>query len=223
MARLIERTVQTVAQKHLQEKYDWKSKRKIFSEIEVRTKKEHGGKRADGFLAFKHRFWGTYVVSMEAKSFKTLQAIKPYYDKRLHIINSLKAGFVFTLIIGLIFPYFELNTLEAFTTLFLVITLGYAGLSRKSFRHQRLDVIDQLYQYPANEQWLALSFDSVNDLQNKEVQQLKSICRNRGVGLLIVKKKKEIATLAKARKQWRMRGDYLHYYSNEDKIRKYIS
>ncbi|MGB1120963.1 MAG: hypothetical protein ACPG3Z_03135, partial [Saprospiraceae bacterium] len=79
MARLIERTVQETAQKYLEKYYKRKAKKgRMFSKVEVRTRKEYGGFRADGFLAFKKRWTGKlYVVSMEAKSYKTLKAIQP--------------------------------------------------------------------------------------------------------------------------------------------------
>ena len=94
MAKLEERTVQEVALKYLEKYYKRKARRrKIFSKIEVRTKKKYGGKRADGFLAFQKRFRRKpYVVSMESKSYKTQKVITPRLDKKMWRRNSIWYG-----------------------------------------------------------------------------------------------------------------------------------
>ena len=66
--------------------------RSFFAKEEVRTKKEYGAKRADGLLVFRHWLWGQYVVSMEAKSYKTMPALKPRLDPYKLMWNSLKVG-----------------------------------------------------------------------------------------------------------------------------------
>ena len=77
MSGLSEQYVQRKAQAYLERRYRTWGKA-LFSKMEVKTKKAFGGKRADGLIAFRRLIWGTYVVSMEAKSYKTLNAILPY-------------------------------------------------------------------------------------------------------------------------------------------------
>ncbi|MDF1868103.1 MAG: hypothetical protein P1U70_25005, partial [Saprospiraceae bacterium] len=67
MSRLNEITVQVHAQAFLEKRYRRKAQKgKLYSQLEARTKKKYGGKRADGLIAFKHWILGTYVISMEA-------------------------------------------------------------------------------------------------------------------------------------------------------------
>ena len=165
MALILERTVQNKAQEFLEKKYRRKAKgKRIFSKTEMPTKKKYGSKRADGFLAFRHFFWGNYVVSVEAKSQKTLPAMRPYRDEFIMVKNCLTMGFYCCLGSGAFFALFKMDD-NLFRFLIPIYTLIISALiyglfTWRSYRHQTMDVIDQLKQYPANEKWLAFSKDS---------------------------------------------------------------
>ena len=110
MALILERTVQNKAQEFLEKKYRRKAKgKRIFSKTEMPTKKKYGSKRADGFLAFRHFFWGNYVVSVEAKSQKTLPAMRPYRDEFIMVKNCLTMGFYCCLGSGAFFALFKMD------------------------------------------------------------------------------------------------------------------
>lgn len=226
MPLILERTVQNEAQKFLEKKYKRKAKRnRIFSKTEMPTKAKYGRKRADGFLAFQHFIWGNYVVSIEAKSMKTLPAIRPYRDAFIFMVNSLKMGLYCCIGSGAIFALWKMNdNLWQFLLPFYVLIISalvYALLTWRSYRHQTMDVIDQLNQYPANEQWLAFSKDSFEHLKKKSQKDLKKICKARGIGLLIYNKR--ITILVKPKFRWAWGKDFLKYYSKEKEIRAYIN
>lgn len=225
MPLVLERTVQNATQKFLEKKYSRKAKgKRIFSQTEMRTKQKYGSKRADGFLAFKHLLWGNYVVSVEAKSRKTLPAIKPYRDTFIFFINSLKFGFYCCLGSGAFFAFFKMDDqLWQFLLpiyMWAISGLVYALTTWRSYRHQTMDVIDQLNQYPANEQWLAFSKDSYQALNNKKQKDLRKICKARGIGLIIYNNR--ITVLGKPKFQWKWGRDFLKYYSKEGEVRKLI-
>lgn len=228
MPRLAEITVQKVALEYLRKRYKRRMWfRKIYAQIEVRTKKEFGNKRADGLLAFKHWLLGTYVVSMEAKSFKTLPAMKPYRDDWQFVRNCLWAGLVICILSGAFFWGYHVNDglwqfLLPFNA-FLGGAIIYGIVTFKHFTHKRVDVIDQLQQYPANEQWLAFSQDSIDSLAYVKVKKLKSMARHQRIGILVVKNKKEVKLLVKPKFQWRWGKDFLYFYSKEKEIRKTIA
>ena len=223
MTLILERKVQEVTQEFLRKKYRKKAKSKrIFSEIEVRTKKKYGGKRADGFLAFQHWLWGDYVVSVEAKSIKTLPAIRPYLDHFLLVKNSAKAGLTFCILSGAFFFLYK-NPDGVFQYLvplyaFMISGLIYALLTWNSYKHKTMDVLDQLKQYPGNEQWLAFSKDSFEYLKKENQKKLRKICKARGVGLIIVGKRVSVFEKPK----WKWGKGYLKYYSKEKEVRKFI-
>lgn len=228
MPRLAETTVQKVALEYLRKRYRRRSLwSKTFAEIEVRTKKKFGNKRADGLLAYKHWLFGNYVVSMEAKSFKTLPAMKPYRDDWQFVRNCIWAGLVICILSGAFFWGYRISDglwqfLLPFNA-FLGGAILYGAITFRHFTHKRVDVIDQLQQYPANEQWLAFSQDSIDAMAYVKVKKLKVMARNQRIGILIVKNKKEVKLLIKPKFRWSWGKDFLKYYSKEKEIRKIIS
>ncbi|NRB65164.1 MAG: hypothetical protein HRU40_19465, partial [Saprospiraceae bacterium] len=101
MGKLSETKVQMVALNYLTQKYRRKAKRnRVFADIEVRTRREAGGGRADGLLAYRNFWGGLRVVSMEAKSYNTLGAIRPRLSYKLLLWNSLRAGLLICLLSG---------------------------------------------------------------------------------------------------------------------------
>lgn len=222
MTLILERTVQNKAQDYLEKKYRRKAKgNRVFSKTEMSTKRKYGSKRADGFLAFQHYIWGNYVVSIEAKSMKTLPAIKPYRDEFIMVKNCLRVGFYFCLGSGAFFALFKMddNLLRFLIPLYTMIlsALLFGLFTWRSHQHQTMDVIDQLKQYPANEKWLAFSKDSFESLNSKKQKDLKNICRARGIGLMIYGRR--IKVLNKPKFRWDYGKDFIKYYSQEKEIR----
>jgi hypothetical protein len=227
MANLSEKIVQDTAQEFL---YSWyrKKARKglVFSRTEVRTRQKFGGKRADGLLAFQHYFWGTYVISMEAKSFKTLSSMKPRRDDNLLLWNSFKAGLKFCVLSGMFFMLYRMD--DGFLQFILPLNMLVCGaiiygfFTLNSYRHKTVSVIRQLAQYPANERWLAFSKDSLDLLEKDKLKALDKICKFKGIGIIIVSKKGKAKVRRSASMQWKWFGDFLSYYSHEKRIRKAI-
>ena len=227
MSRMAETTVQGIALSYLEKRYRRRARRgRIFAEPEVRTKKEHGSKRADGLLAFKHWLWGVYVVSLEAKSYKTLPAINPKLDRQLFAFNVIRAGLIISILSGAFFFLYKWN--DGFWQfiipggVFLLSGGAYAWLTRNHFGHRTLRVVEQIQQYPADERWLAFSKDAYHSLEIEKQRQLEHICRYHGIGLLVVSANGKADVLAKSRFNWDWWHDYLRFYSREQDIRSAI-
>lgn len=224
---LSERKVQVAAQELLRRRYEGRSwGKRIFSQLEVKTKRKYGGKRADGLLVFRHLLWGEFVVSMEAKSFKTLDAIRPYKDHGSLILGSLKWGMYACLASG---AAIAVVRHEAFFYKFwfpLMVFLGagllYAFFTRNHISHQISNVIEQIRQYPADHQWLAISQDSLDRLSKKKRHLLKWTCKYQGIGIIVVNKRERAKVWVLPKWNWNWFRGYLHYYSKEEKIRKVI-
>ena len=227
MANLSEKVVQETAQVFLYNRYRKKARKgKIFSRTEVRTRQEYGGKRADGILAFQHYLWGTYVISMEAKSFKTLSSIKPRRDDKLFIWNSIKAGIKICILSGMFFALYRMDVgfLQFMLPLNILVcgAITYGFFTLHGYQHKKARVIRQLAQYPANERWLAFSKDSLALMPKDKLKALDKICRNKGIGIVVVSRKGRAKVRFSAKMQWKWFGDFLTYYSHEQKIRKAI-
>ncbi len=228
MSKLSEKIVQETAQAFLYHRYRKKAKRgKIFSKLEARTRKKYGGKRADGLLAFHHYLLGPYTVSMEAKSFKTLSAMKPKRDDGLLILNSFKIGLYCCILSGMFFAVYRLD--DGFLQILLPVNtlfctaLIYGFFTIGSYRHKTVNVIRQLAQYPANERWLAFSKDSLKALSRSQLKKLDKICKYKGIGIIVVSQKGKAEIYRKAGMRWKWFGDFITYYSNEKRIRRAIS
>ncbi|WMX14301.1 MULTISPECIES: hypothetical protein [unclassified Aureispira] len=224
--RLEEITVQKRAQSYLEQYYKIKhGKRHLFSNIEERTKKQYGMKRADGLLAYKLNKRRAYVVSMEAKSHKTLPALRPYRVNKVWIKDSIWKSFLFTLASGVLFFAWRQDgwlVLMPFGVWFLAM-LVHLLLFKNSYKYQEMEVIHQVFQYPANEQWLSLSEDSFDMIKEHLRMNLIKICKARDIGVLMVDQDLNVNMIhpPKARKRFWFYG-YLTYYHNEEAIRKHL-
>lgn len=229
-----EKTVQKRAIQFLQSYYYIPFFRtNIYAAQEVRTKKVFGGKRADGLLAFQNWFLGKpYVISVEAKSIKTVAAMQSNHDSKRWWRNSLRFGIGVGLVlifILLLLPIVKINWIH-FLLIILMVSFFFGIITRHTHRHQTIDVLRQLKYYPANEQWLAFSSEGFRSLNNVQQDLLEKICQNRGIGLLLVGTKKSVTVQTKPRKRWSFfwdtRGkwhwisDFLDYYSKGEEIKK---
>jgi len=222
---LTEQVVQSCAQSFLEKRYRNKAwGKRLFSQLEVRTRKQYGSKRADGLLAFKHFIFGTYVVSMEAKSYKTLRAIKPWRDHGKILLNSFQAGILLSMVTGTGLLIYKLDDgYYQFLLPLSVFLFGaslYALITWRSVRHLVADVLSQIKQYPANEQWLAVSRDSLEQMSENKSKLLIQLCKNEGIGVLQVGGRRKVTVLTKPRRK--IMQSFLKYYSIEDRIRKAI-
>ncbi|MCH2082861.1 MAG: hypothetical protein MK226_10755 [Saprospiraceae bacterium] len=224
MSRILESTVQEVALNFLKKYYqNYSFSEKIFAQTEVRTKKKYGSKRADGVIVFRHWLLGTYVVSMEAKSYKTLPAMKPRRDNALFLYNAFLAGVAISILSGAFFSFFKMN--DGFwqiilpLNVFVLGALAYAFATSKSFKHKIIDVVAQVKQYPAHVKWLAFSQDSLTALPIEKVKSMERICRVHGIGVVVVKNKSRAEILVKPKFKFNFWRDNVRFYSKEKDIR----
>jgi len=224
--RLIEQVVQENAQKYLEQYYRIQyGIKKMYSKLEERTKKKYGMKRADGLLAFKRR-GGLYVVSMEAKSHKTLPALRPYRVNKLWRRDSIWKGFLGTLMCGVLFFVWRGEGVWMRLVLPFGVWGALAGIHafifRKSYKYQEMEVVHQVFQYPANEQWLSLSTDSFMMIKEDVRRNLFKICEARGIGVLMVEPDLSVSLIHKPQKHISWFGTFLKYYLYENDIKEFL-
>jgi len=227
--RMIERTVQETAQKYLEKYYQKKANpSKMYSQLEERTKQKYGMKRADGFLAYPSWFGRLYTVSMEAKSHKTLAALKPERVNKLWIFDALWVGFLATMLSGTLFLIWSPSDIHLAVRLLLPLSIWaavaiiYGFLRRHSYKYQEMAVIRQVLQYHANERWISFSYDALEMIDHALRDNLFRICAGRGIGVLLVTPTKDVHLVAKPSYNFKWRGDFLEYYHNEADIRDYF-
>lgn len=169
---------------------------KVYCEEEVYTTE---GKKADVLLAFNRLGGSTYICAVEAKSKRTLNALKPdssdvrqlWWARGIVILIS----FVALLAYGRVLV---LDLLECFILLagiFSAVYLITKLLDRTGgFPFLELPVLDQLDQYPANENWVAVPSDVFES--PGEMETLLKYCKRQGVGLLVVSADAAVKSLA---------------------------
>lgn len=230
MSRLKEKYVQEKALKLLEGYYQEKYKIPVpFSAQEVRTTKKKGDKRADGLLCFQSRLQENHTVSLEAKSHKTLNALLPYWNDEklgLHVFIVLFMAGVLTVYLTFDFSWYWIIAL--FITSIVVITFLSFGIVTilEPPGYKTLNVIKQVKQYPANEQWIAISVDSLNLVEKKEaIFQLKTNketliaqCKRNGIGLILITNRTERIEIHPKYKK----GRYLNCYSRENSIKTFF-
>lgn len=179
---------------------------------------------ADGFLCFHSEKQNFHSVSIEAKSHKTLLNLKPYFE----IINFIDHVLLFSLFFAII-PTLYFNQLQwywiivlyllFFITLFLL--LGWIFNHAQPSFYKKVDVVNQVNRYPANEKWVTLSSDSVNLLKVRKAyirgcsyENLVNICKREGIGLLVVSQvSSQIILKPKFKK-----GNFLTQYAFKEKV-----
>lgn len=225
--QLIERTVQVVAQDYLDDYYQKRRPKKLYSTIEERTKKIYGMRRADGFLAYPWWFGRVYTVSMEAKSFKTLEALTPVRVTKLWVLDAIWVGFLATLVSGSFFLLLrsDLSVFWQFIVplfIFSATALIYGYLRRNSYKYQEAPVIHQVLAYPANERWISFSYDALEMIDHDLRSNFFKLCAARGIGVLLVTPKKQVHCVARPTRRYRLLKDFLIYYHAEDDIRQFL-
>jgi hypothetical protein len=233
MSKLKEKTIQdkalVVLKKHYQQQ---RSINNIYACTEAWTRKERGGKRADGLICFKTNKGQYYTVSMEAKSHKTLQALTSSVNEDRLGWNSLLAAGSLTLgTAAVCFTLLDLKwwivLLSALLLFFISLVCFIALFDRLDLNRHRLNsVVEQLKQYPANEQWLVYSKHADNLLatltsngRRSHLQSLISLCKQNGFGLLLLSNQKiHLEIEPKPRK-----GDFLDTYSRAPKIKEELN
>jgi hypothetical protein len=196
----------------------------IYAETEAKTK---AGKFADGFYAFRRTHNTIYIASLECK--KELDSTS--LDFRIHPERLVQWILIFASVfnIGFFILWFQYNKLfelylEPLTIV--LIVLFFLFLYRftekyfiKNEPKQLLirNVLYQLEQYPADEQWLAFSMPNDNQLERFEA--IKRDCNRKGIGLLLVDMSIEEVVWHKLPKSQTRHGfSYLKYYQKSEVI-----
>ncbi len=105
-----------------------------------------------------------------------------------------------------------------------IIGFGYLFLTDELVMYHTTDVVNQLRQYPANEQWLALSIDANKAIVAKDLEELKRVCLRKGVGLLIVTNKNKVVVEIEV-KECNLSGkskNFLSHYKRSKKVQLWI-
>jgi len=184
-----------------------------------------GSGRADGLVASLMLDGTVYTAALEAKSARTLPNIMLRYGDELWLLHSLIAGLLGTVMAGAIGWFFSdswwLRWLVPLVAFF-AVGFAYLLLTAEHARYQLIDVVRQVKRYPANEQWIAVSADAYNELDDSLRDALLTDCQKEGLGLLRVRSATHVTPLEKPQPRTQPKGlrDFLACYARSDVIRQ---
>lgn len=192
------------------------------TEVGVRKGCKLGYGRADGLIVALMSAETPLVASLEAKSSLTEGNVTPWTQDAPWLLHGMLVGAALTVVAGVFTRVADIG-LWRWVLLPMVFFLSWFGYLVATFdwhRYRKIDVIDQVRRYPANERWIALSTDALNDL-GVQKDTLIADCQRAGVGLLRVSAGRRVTVLAQPRYVALRNGgaDLLSCYSRENAIR----
>jgi len=216
-----ERTVQGVAAawlcNHIETR-DNISRAKSWLEVSVRRAAKKGHGRADALIAAVTASGEIYTASLEAKSLRLLKDLSgSTVSTAPQVMVSLLLSVGLWVVLGISLSGWWiwgglLSLLVAFPAVFILMIMT-AWLTR------RPNVVRQVKQYPAHEQWIAVSRDAMKALPDESHRDFLSICYGDGIGLLEVSRSGAVSVLVDAKRGRRV-GYVLAHYVHGEKMRQ---
>jgi hypothetical protein len=221
MSRLPERYVRDVAVKWLACYYQRPGVQVVLPEKEVRVGKKNklGKGQADGLIVALLSDDSVYTASLEAKSSKTRRNIIPSPRDGKWLLHAVLIGIgslVLAEVVGQwLGGWFLIWVLPVLVFIlvgfaYLVITLGHS-------HYRAIDVIDQVRNYPANEQWIAISADAYDQLETEQ-EGLHKDSHKEGIGLMRISVGEQVTLLSTPVPKEHQ--DFLTCYAREKSIRQ---
>lgn len=205
--------------------------KKVKFVFEAHTKQN---KRADGLIFWERAPDTVRVVSVEAKSSKTIRNLLTRWDE----VKISKDGYyvalgIMMLLFCVAYGVFNMRLPYDLPTLFLtfiILTLVWwltQWMLQTFFPRffKTAGVLEQATRYPGNEVWIAIGYDTFKRDRAVRLKELRTQCQRRKFGLLeihedgyppIIIEKPRFNRVVKVK-------DFLAYYKNEQKLRQLIS
>lgn len=184
------------------------------------------GFRADGIIAFVHKWDKIYVASLEAKSAKTLANLIAQLDSTKIFHGGFIAS-VIVIILGLsyLYVYLPKQTLEplwglALGLIMFTLITGFTWLFNRFpiSLFTSVGVLKQLQKYPANERWVAIGADSIRE--KAVYRKFRKRCIRAGVGLLVVSRNGTVSIESLPNPKYEsIKQDFLAHYKRGANIR----
>ncbi len=192
-------------------------------EVGVSAKDKLGRGRADGLIVALLSDDSVYTASLEAKSSKTLFNIIPSHKDEEWLLHALLVGLVGLILTEIIGQWLGGWFLVWVVPVLAFILVGFAYLviTSEHSHYQSIDVIAQVKDYPANEQWIAISTDAYNQL-GAEQETLYKDCQKEGIGLMRISAGEQATLLNAPEPKNLPKGyqDFLVCYARGKSVRK---
>lgn len=200
--------------------------RNVVTKPEAVVRPKYGRGRADGIVAFHREDPGSvFVVSVEAKSVKTIGALVPrertaYWGFHATLVGL--CGLVPSVLFAL-HTHFWLWRWVLPPVVFFVVAGAYIMFTAQQTRYARFDVVDQVLRYPAHERWLAFSTDAFNWLGHDRRRSLLAKCEKLQIGIVLVSANAPCKVVHRPTSKEHKAVDYLRCYVKAEEIRQQLA
>jgi len=221
MAKLTERYVQNIALNYLKSYYQTQYPgKRMFAEVELRTKYKKKRGRADGLLAFRNDSGYIYTVSMEAKSHKTFDSLRDIPNDSLLLFTSIMSFILVASVVWFAFTTMVLWLKIIFSVVLgLVLSMAFIIYCLDKNFFDTHGIIEQVKRYPADERWIALSVDAFKNCNQIEDGKLLSKARSEGIGIIVVSAGNKVKCLLNSKKPKRTHSkSFIYKYDRQQMI-----
>lgn len=192
----------------------------IYSEMEcvVSHKGRHG--RADGLLGFNIQGGKTFIVSIEAKSHKTISCLRKRFRENLFLTMKALVFLLVSSISFLLLRYQAVWFRVFFCFLLGIFMTHIINQLLMSFRvFDTLQILEQIKKYPGNEKWIALSSDMYRFYSQCGDDTLIVKARRTGIGILTVSAGRRVHIILKPkRRMYKLAPSPLRFYSCRNRM-----
>ncbi len=191
-------------------------------------------KRADGIIVWEKAPNQIRLVSIEAKSSKTISNLKSRWNKeQLSETSLILAEVVVFALFALLYGLFLIRIPLDGPAVLLILLFIY--LSRIPLRillqnlfasyFKTASVFEQVNLYPGNEVWIAIGYDTFKANKEQKLREFIAECKRRKLGLLEIQEEDEEpqVLLRPKFKPNLKRKDFLQFYKLDSKLRQSIS
>ena len=183
------------------------------------------GARVDGLFAYRREDNTFFAASLSTRQSAKLASILSHYKRKgLGSYRFLTALLLLTGTAGM--GYYLNQWLVLWVMPFFMAVAGFllhSILEKRRLSNQVVTAVDELKNFPADEQWLCIGVSSLCWRNNALAEKLSELCEHRGIGLITIGKRTRITLRQEPRTVKCRRADFLSYYVAEAGIRKNLA
>ncbi|TXK38012.1 hypothetical protein FVR03_14470 [Pontibacter qinzhouensis] len=168
----------------------------------------------DGLLLFNTVDNTPFCAAVVTASSDRLAHLLTHYKKNgLSKFRYLTTAIVFLATAFLLYNRVHWGVAAGVSVFAALVTFVLHSIAEKNQLKKKLAaIVENFSLFPANEQWLGISISSLTFRNNDLAQQLVTICRQKGIGILTVGQRAKVVLMQEPRAVKSTRGNYLVQY-----------
>ncbi|MBD1396905.1 hypothetical protein H9Q13_06990 [Pontibacter sp. JH31] len=190
-----------------------------------RLEQTRKGAWVDGLFAYRSEDNTFFAASLSTRQSGKLAALLSHYKRKGLGHSRFVTSVLLLAATAGIGYYLNLWLILWVMPLFVAVAgfVVHSALEKRRLQRQMLKSVDELKDFPADEQWLCIEVSSLSWRHNSLAEKLSALCERRGIGLITIGKRARITLHQEPRAVKCRRDDFLSYYVAEAAIRKTLT